>query len=247
MTGLTFIEAGWPGPKGVHAVTTTRAGGASDAPFDALNLGGRVGDRVEAVTENRQRLASALHLPEPPRWLRQVHGRRVVSAESVEGVVEADGVITGLAGIVCAVLTADCLPIFLCDRSGEKVGLLHAGWRGLAAGVIESGVAALEVNPASIMAWLGPAIGPRAFEVGEDVREAFAPVDGAQACFTPSGAPGKWLANLYALARSRLRGCGVDQVWADETMCTFTDADRFFSYRRSNRCGRMASLIWRVD
>jgi len=247
MTGLKFIEAGWPGPKGVHAVTTTRAGGMSDAPFDSFNLGSRVGDRVEAVTENRQLLESALHLPEPPRWLHQVHGTRIVPAESVQGVVEADGVVTGLAGIVCAVFTADCLPVFLCDRSGEKLGLLHAGWRGLAMGVIESGVTALEVDPASIMAWLGPAIGPRVFEVGEDVREAFATMEGARACFTSTGAPGKWLANLYGLARCRLGACGVDQVWANEAMCTFTDPDRFFSYRRSNRCGRMASLIWRVD
>ncbi|MDN5848124.1 MAG: peptidoglycan editing factor PgeF [Nitrococcus sp.] len=234
----------WPAPAGVRALVTTRRGGVSEPPYASLNLAAGTSDRREHVAENRRRLRLGLALPEEPRWLRQVHGAGVVAAEQVRrDVTEADAVWTVRSDTVCAVLTADCLPIFLCDNDGCRVALIHAGWRGLAAGVIEAAYGALGVRGERLMAWLGPAIGAHAFEVGDEVRTAFVAADpGLGGAFraTPHGL---WLADLYCLARRRLGRCGVGRIYGGG-FCTVTDSRRFFSYRRDGRTGRMASLLW---
>jgi hypothetical protein len=246
---LGLIRPDWPAPPNIHAVTTTRQGGVSQAPFDSLNLAGHVGDQSAAVAANRARLADALSLfdgplLEEPHWLSQVHGVGVVSLdESQEGLPEADASITSQPGRVCAVLTADCLPVLFCDRDGAQVAAAHAGWRGLAAGVLEATVASFVAPPDQIMVWLGPAIGPQAFEVGDEVRATFLATDPQTAeCFVENG-PGCWCADLYQLARQRLAQVGVNAVYGGGR-CTFTEVDSFFSFRRDGNTGRMASLIW---
>jgi len=225
----------------VRAFTTTRVGGVSGGPYDSFNLADHVGDDPKQVQVNRTRLRQAADLPSDPVWLRQVHGTDVVDAAA--GPATADGSFADAAGTVCAVLTADCVPIFLCDRRGTMVGVLHAGWRGLAAGIIEAGVERMDVPGASLLAWLGPAIGPAAFEVGDDVREAFVRVDADAAhAFVPS-THGRWLADLYQLARRRLERLEVTAVFGGDH-CTATQADLFYSYRRDGATGRMASIIW---
>ena len=240
---MRTIVPNWPAPARVRAFTTTRVGGVSGGPYNSFNLADHVGDDPKQVQVNRKRLRQAADLPSEPVWLRQVHGTEVVDAAA--GPATADGSFTDAAGTVCAILTADCVPIFLCDRRGTMVGALHAGWRGLAAGVIEAGVERMDVPGASLLAWLGPAIGPAAFEVGEDVRAAFvcADADAARA-FVPS-AHGRWLADLYQLARRRLERLGVTAVFGGDH-CTATQADLFYSYRRDGATGRMASIIWLV-
>lgn len=244
MKALPLLHPQWPAAERVHAASTTRLGGVSSPPFQSLNLGARTADHPDAVAENRRRLRHALALPEEPRWLAQVHGTRVVAAEQVDrDITEADAAVSQQAGTVCAVLTADCLPVLLCDHAGTAVAAAHAGWRGLAAGVLEATVAAMDRPGKELLAWLGPAIGPAAFEVGDEVREAFLAADpGAGGAFRPSP-EGRWLADLYTLARRRLTACGVRQVHGGG-FCTFTDAKRFHSYRRDGASGRMASLIW---
>lgn len=238
-----WIIPEWPAPSRVRAVATTRLGGVSRPPFDTLNLGAHVGDDPQAVAANRARLAAALALPEAPRWLDQVHGSAVAEAGGVVSRCEADASHTAAPGVVCAVLTADCLPVLLCDRAGTRVAAAHGGWRGLAGGVLEAAVAAMGVPGQDLLAWLGPAIGPGAFEVGGEVREAFLAADpGAEGAFRPS-AGGRWLADLYELARRRLARCGVSGVYGGG-FCTYRDRERFYSYRRDGRTGRMASLIW---
>jgi len=239
-----WIAAAWPAPKSVRAGTTTRLGGCSSAPFEGLNLSFGVGDEADAVRRNRAHLASRLGLPEPPRWLRQVHGARVVDAGNAATGVAADACVARRPGPVCAILTADCLPVALCDRAGSCVAIAHAGWRGLAAGVLEATVGALARPPGEFLAWLGPGIGPGAYEVGEEVREVLVGGDpGARAAFAPSPR-GRWLADLYALARRRLHRLGVFAVYGGDH-CTFSDPHRFYSYRRDGRAtGRMASLVW---
>lgn len=241
------IRPDWPAPERVRAASTTRAGGASDGAWASFNLGEHVGDDPAAVAQNRARLRSALALPDEPRWLRQRHTTKVVRADANTATVEADGSVTQAPGVVCAVLTADCLPVLLCDRDATMVAALHAGWRGLAAGVIEAGVRATGVPPGELLAWLGPAIGPERYEVGDDVPAAVCAADpDARAAFRPSptGA-GKWQADLGALARRRLARAGVppDAVHGGE-WCTASDPERFFSYRRDGVTGRMATLIW---
>jgi YfiH family protein len=232
----------WPAPAGVHALVTTRRGGVSTGPWASLNLGTAVGDDPEAVATNRTLLAALL--PGPARWLRQVHGNRVVAAEDVVAPEEADASVTTRDGVVCAVQMADCLPVLFASVDGSRVAAAHAGWRGLAGGVLENTVAALGCAPAGIMAWLGPAIGPHCFEVGEEVLEAFVARDpGASVCFAPQG-PGKWLADLPGLARQRLRAAGVTSVHGG-ALCTHSDPERFFSHRRDRITGRMAALVWR--
>lgn len=240
---LQFVPAHWPAPKNVRAVTTTRAGGASAGTYESFNLADHVGDDPEAVRKNRALLRGALKLPSEPVWMKQVHGVNVVNAAQTNAGVTADGTWTDQRGVVCAVLTADCLPVFVCDKSGTKVALLHAGWRGLAAGVIEAGVRALAVPGDELLAYLGPAIGPGSYEVGDDVREVFERQDPAAAlAFLPHGG-GRWFADLYELAQLRLRALGVSEVGFDDR-CSYRERDQFFSYRRDGVCGRMASLIW---
>lgn len=221
----------------IHAFTTTRGGGFSRAPFNTLNFGDRCGDEQASVDRNRDRLSA--DLPEEPRWLAQVHGVRVIRLEDWQPGVEADAAWTGREGQVAAILTADCLPVVLADRGGACVGIAHAGWRGLAAGVLEQLVSALPVPPGQLQAWIGPRIGRRAYEVDATVRDAF---DGFEEQFEKT-TPGHWLADLPAIAVCRLQQAGVGQV-IDSGLCTFDDSERFFSYRRDSQCGRIATVAW---
>ncbi|RON17857.1 peptidoglycan editing factor PgeF [Pseudomonas frederiksbergensis] len=230
----------WPAPAGVKACVTTRAGGVSLAPFDSLNLGDHVDDSPEAVAENRRRLTD--HFSIQPAWLKQVHGIVVAHADpSITATADASWTTT--PGIACSAMTADCLPALFCDRAGTRVAAAHAGWRGLAAGVLEATLDSLAVPPEDVLVWLGPAIGPQAFEVGPEVRETFVQqLPEAAKAFVPSQNAGKFMADIYALARLRLAARGVTAVYGGG-FCTVTDP-RFFSYRRSPRTGRFASLIW---
>ncbi len=243
-----WIVPDWPAPARVRALMTTRQGGVSRPPYDGFNLAGHVGDDAAAVAENRRILRA--HLPAEPLWLGQVHGVAVVEVGRAAPGVEADAAVARSPGRVCAVLTADCLPVLFCDQAGSVVAAAHAGWRGLAAGVLEETVRAMGVEPARILAWLGPAIGPESFEVGEEVRQAFIERHPLTAiAFRPAlpgtldEAPKKWLADLYALARIRLAAAGVERVWGGGA-CTWTERERFFSYRRDGATGRMAALVW---
>jgi YfiH family protein len=238
---LEFIMPDWPAPANVHGCCTSRTGGFSAAPWDSLNLADHVGDDPDRVRENRRLLREALKLPAEPVWLHQVHGRVVRDAATGRG--EADGAFALRAGIVCAVLTADCLPVLLCDRGGTRVAALHAGWRGLASGILESGVHALDIDPGELLAWLGPAIGPNAFEVGPEVRQQFLQADAAATEAFTLGVGDRWHADLYVLARQRLRRAGVSAVFGGDH-CTATDVQHFYSFRRDGQTGRMASLIW---
>jgi polyphenol oxidase len=241
---LPLIIPDWPAPAGVRALVTTRLGGVSAAPYDSLNLGGRVGDVASAVEENRRRLYSLL--PAAPRWLNQVHGVTVVDADRDGDGSEADAICSHRANVPCAIMTADCLPVLFTDRAGSVVAAAHAGWRGLCGGVLEASVAAMRVAPTDIIAWLGPAIGPAQFEVGPEVREAFVSHDPMAAQAFQPGKADRWMADIYALARQRLTGAGLaaDAI-SGGNLCTVSDAGRFFSYRRDGVTGRMASLIWR--
>lgn len=230
-------------PPGARVLTTTRDGGVSTGPYRSLNLGTHVADDPAAVAENRRRLAEALALPAEPAWLEQVHGTRVLELNGQPPAEPADAAVTRTPGVVLTVMTADCLPLVLSEQSGAAVAVVHAGWRGMAAGIIEAAIEALAVEPPRLQAWLGPAIGPAAFEVGAEVRAAFVDQDaGAAADFAP-GRPGKWQCDLYALARRRLAAAGVGAVTGGG-FCTHTEAERFFSYRRDGQCGRMATLAW---
>ena len=256
-----WLVPAWPAPAHVRAVFTTRAGGTSAAPFDALNLGDHVDDASEAVRANRAVLRQAMAAE--PVFLQQVHGDKVavlVDGESRDTPTVADACVSTQPRLACTIMVADCLPVLFTDLEGSAVAAAHAGWRGLAGreghGVLETTVQAIQAasasgKVASLMAWLGPCIGPEAFEVGEEVREAFvsrAPV--ATALFKPH-TPGKWLADLAGLARSRLRALGFDDVQihgndSSRTWCTVNNASRFFSYRRDRVTGRMAACVWRV-
>lgn len=241
MAELPLIYPDWPAPANVKSLVTTRIGGASIAPYDSLNLGAHVGDDVQAVIENRARLTQSL--PSEPIWLNQVHGIDVIDANQYEELCDGDASTSRYAGQVCTVMTADCLPVLFCDEAGTQVAAAHAGWRGLLDGVLEATVEKFEL-PKQIMAWLGPAIGPTAFEVGQEVKDQFVAMHAeAHGFFKPSTNDGKWLADLYGLARMRLRLAGVDQVFGGD-FCTYTEAERFFSYRRDGVTGRMASCIW---
>lgn len=236
-----MILPDWPASVRVKGLMTTRAGGVSQAPWAGLNLGDHVGDDPEHVAANRARLRQ--QLPNEPAWLRQVHSARVVETGR-EPNPEADAAFTRQPVQVCAVLTADCLPVLFCDRAGSVVAAAHAGWRGLAGGVLEATVAAMQVPPGEVLAWMGAAIGPQAFEVGDEVREAFvAQHDETSEAFVPQPAPGKWLADIYRLARIHLNRAGVQAIYGGGR-CTFNESDAFYSYRRDGVTGRMASLIW---
>lgn len=235
-----MILPDWPAPPSVKSLMTTREGGASGAPWASFNLGDHVGDDPARVAANRARLRE--RLPAEPGWLRQVHSARVVELGR-DANLEADASFTREQEQVCAVLTADCLPVLFCDRAGSVVAAAHAGWRGLAGGVLEATVAAMRVDPGEILAWMGAAIGPAAFEVGDEVRGNFVGQHPeAASAFVPHG-PGKWLADLYRLARVRLESAGVRAVYGGGR-CTFSEKEVFFSYRRDGVTGRMASLVW---
>lgn len=253
-----WLVPDWPDlPAGVGVLCTTRRGGVSPAPYDdgqgrgGLNLGTHVGDAPKCVERNRDILRA--ELPAEPAWLTQVHGTRVLDAAGIDIDGEppiADASFAAARGVVCAILTADCLPVLLCDAEGRMVGAVHAGWRGLADGVLEATVASMrEAGAGELMAWLGAAIGPNRFEVGQDVLDAFLRRPGVneaavRAAFTPFGLkPGKYFADLYALARLALVGAGVHRVWGGD-FCTVSNSGRFYSYRRDGVTGRQASLIW---
>lgn len=239
-----MIAPDWPAPPEVYAASTVRAGGVSQGPYASLNLGAHVGDTADRVAANRIALARALGLPGEPCWLEQVHGTQVLDLDE-ERPGRADGAVTSVPGRICVIMTADCLPVLLAARDGTRVGAAHAGWRGLAAGILPAAVARMARPPEELLAWLGPAIGPASYEVGADVYEAFVGADpAAAACFTP-GREGHWLADLYALARRSLARAGVTAVYGGG-WCTYGDRERFFSHRRRAPCGRMATLIWRA-
>jgi YfiH family protein len=240
---VSWVEPGWPAPGGVRALSTFRTGGVSEAPYESLNLGDHVGDMAGCVTENRRRLAAAAGLPDEPVWLEQVHGSHVADLDALGGIGPADASMTRQAGRVCAILTADCLPVLLAADTGGLVAAAHAGWRGLALGVVEATVHALKVPPGRLMAWLGPAIGPKHFEVGPEVREELLRADaGGESAFLPNER-GRFMADLAKLVRRRLTTLGVGRIYGGGE-CTFAAGDRYFSHRRDGVTGRQATLIW---
>lgn len=252
MSDPLFIRPGWPAPPRVGAVSTTRVGGVSRAPFDSFNLGPGSGDDPAAIAANQRRLRAALDLPSEPAWLRQVHGSRVIHLPAgrsnagleTESRPEADAAWTDRPGTVCAVLTADCLPVLLCTQAGGAVAAVHCGWRGLAAGVLTEAIRAMPGEASELMAWLGPAIGPEVYEVGPEVRQAFVERGEASSqAFRPGADWNKFYCDLYAIAHIELQEAGVRAVYGGG-FCTYSDAERFFSYRRDGRTGRMATLIW---
>ena len=240
MSAHDWLIPDWPAPVNVRACVTTRSGGISVAPFDSFNLGDHVDDDPPAVAANRAQLVATLGCQ--PAWLRQVHGIVVAQADP-STVIEADGNWTSTPGIACTAMTADCLPALFCDHAGSRVAAAHAGWRGLAGGVLEATVKALDIAPQELLVWLGPAIGPAAFEVGDEVREAFLRQHAeAEQAFIPSVNTSKFMADIYQLARIRLAAIGVTTI-SGGGLCTYNDP-RFYSYRRHPRTGRFASLIW---
>jgi len=238
---IPLVTPDWPAPPGVGACVTTRDGGTSLPPYASLNLATHVGDAPAAVARNRRRLAEALALPSPPRWLSQVHGTLCVDAATAADGVEADAAFATRAGVVCAILTADCLPVLLCDRDGTRVAAVHAGWRGLYGGVLAAAVRALAVAPDTLLAWVGPGIGVDAYAVGASLRAQFIAQDATLGeCFAQRGAA--WHADLGAIAARQLAAAGLRTIHR-HAACTFEDA-RFYSYRRDGVTGRFASLIW---
>lgn len=240
-----WIVPDWPAPSNIRALVTTRSGGVSQGAWSSMNLADHVGDEPAHVLQNREILRVKAKLPSEPLWLKQVHGVYVITNQGDVGLnCEADASITSEIQRVCVALTADCLPVFLCSKSGNQVAVAHAGWRGLSAGVLESTVSKFDTEPGGILAWLGPAIGPGAFEVGDDVRAAFLAHDtDSSDAFIKANDQGKWMADIYLLARQRLLKLGVRHI-SGGGFCTYTDEKRFFSYRRDGITGRMASLIW---
>jgi polyphenol oxidase len=244
---LQILVPDWPAPALVRAAFTLRSGGVSAAPFDSLNVGVHVGDLPDAVRENRRRVREGLQLTAEPAWIEQVHGTEVADldapAADAAPSAPADAVFTRQPRRVCVVQVADCMPVLLASRDGSCVAAAHAGWRGLAAGVLEATLRRLATQPAQLLAWLGPAIGPQHFEVGSEVRDAFVTHDPSAAAAFGANSRGRWQCDLVALAQQRLRAAGVTAVFGGEC-CTYADPARFFSYRRDGRCGRMAALIW---
>lgn len=242
MTASGF-SADWPAPAGVVTWQTTRTGGVSAGAYRSMNLALHVGDDPNSVAENRARLHAARNLPNEPHWLNQVHGCRILDLDRDE-TCPADGAVTSRPGHVLAVMTADCLPVLLASKSGQRIGVAHAGWRGLVNGVLRAAIDAFNCPPADILAWLGPAIGPGAFEVGDEVRAAFVAVDAEAERAFARNARGRWQADLHALGQQALARLGVSNVFGTP-FCTFGDPGQFFSHRREAPCGRMASMIWR--
>lgn len=242
MGGLEIVEPEWPAPKNVQALTTTRIGGVSKASYTSLNLGAHVSDDPAAVAENRHRLAATLGLPTEPVWLEQIHGREIVNlAASPTNMLVADGAMTARTGLVCCIMTADCLPLFLCDHGGTQVAVIHVGWRGLAAGIVEHAISLFNAPARQLLAWAGPAISVEHFEVGAEVK---AQLGGGEQAWRESEQAGKYFANLYNLVGERAAGQGIG--WYGHTeACTFADKKRFFSHRRDGLSGRLASIIYK--
>jgi len=241
---LAWLDATWPAPPHVRALTTLRTGGYSQGRYKSLNLAAHVADDPSAVTANRLALQQTLQLPASPVWLQQVHGTTVVRADAVSGVPQADASFARCADVVCAVLTADCLPLLLTTRTGDMVAAVHGGWRGLLDGIIERTVSAMQAPPHELLAWLGPAIGPEQFEVGDEVYAAFIARERSLRSVFRAHTAGKWLADIYEIARCLLQRLGVTAVYGGGH-CTVSAAERFYSYRRDGQqTGRMASLIW---
>lgn len=243
MRELDLLLPEWPAPPNVRAAASTRHGGVSKGAFAEFNLGMHVGDETEAVAANRRRLSARLGLASEPAWLQQVHGVNVVEARAGGAPVGADASWTCDPGVVCAILTADCLPILLCDSAGRWVGAVHGGWRSLAGGIIGKLVSTYPGKAADLLAWLGPAIGRDAFEVGPEVRGAFVSEWPDVTNAFRSGTGDRWLCDIYNVARAQLRAAGVTAVFGGDR-CTFHEPKTFFSYRRDGSTGRMASLIW---
>ena len=244
MSKSAILRADWPAPPGVVAFTTLRHGaGVSQPPFDSFNLGARCGDDVDVVARNRGELIERFELPSPPRWLRQVHGT-VVAIEPGFDEPQADAAVTSAPGTVLAILTADCLPVVFASDDGSEVAAAHAGWRGLAAGVLENTVAAMRTPRHRVQAWLGPAAGPQAYEIGEEVFAAFVDRDPRAATAFTATRAGHWRIDLYALARQRLADAGIARV-SGGGLCTIAEPQRFYSHRRDQHGGRMATLVWR--
>jgi YfiH family protein len=243
----SVLPAVWPAPPGVHALATLRGpAGGSAAPFDRFDFGLRNGDDAGVVRGNRALLERGLGLPSAPCWLRQVHGTQVVVDPDPADEPEADAAVARVPGKVLAILTADCLPVVFASTDGSVVAAAHAGWRGLAAGVLEATVMAMGVPPGALLAWLGPAAGPDAYEVGAEVRDAFVARDAEAAVAFAVTRPGHWRVDLYRLARQRLATAGMlPQAIHGGGFCTISDPARFFSHRRDQRTGRMATLAWR--
>ncbi len=238
-----WITPDWPAPKNIRAITTTRNGGFSQTPYDSMNISTYVGDDPEAVQKNRQYLQSTLNIPSQLHWLEQVHGTLAVNAAHITETVKADACYSSEKNIICTIQTADCLPVLLCDKTGTTVAAIHAGWRGLADGIIEQAINTMNCPGNKLIAWLGPAIGPKAFESGDDVRDAFIAHDKqAKTAFTQQ-TNGLWLADIYELARQRLTNQGVTACYGGN-FCTYHDEARFYSFRRDQTTGRMATLIW---
>ncbi|HEV2442677.1 MAG TPA: peptidoglycan editing factor PgeF [Steroidobacteraceae bacterium] len=247
MSGPDSIVPDWPAPAGIRAAFTLRQGGVSRPPFDSFNIASHVGDEPAAVAGNRARLRASLAMPAEPVWLEQVHGNRVIDLDRQtmrDSLGPADAAVTRTVGRVCAIQVADCMPVLLAATDGSAVGAAHAGWRGLAGGVLEAVVRSMNRPPEQLLAWLGPAIGQAHFEVGEEVRAAFMAGDAAAAAAFIANERGRWQCDLYGLARRKLAALGVRSVHGGG-WCTYADAGRFFSYRRDGRCGRMAALVWR--
>ena len=242
MQAGNWIAANWPAPAHIRAGTTTRLNGASLPPFDGFNLAGHVGDRPDAVAGNRAQLRRRLNLPEEPAWLQQQHGNKVIEPGAQEA-APADGAYTRAAENVCAVLTADCIPLLLCNRDGTEVAALHVGWRGLCSRVIESGVSMFVAAPHELLAWIGPHIRQQNYETGADVVSACASIWPETRTAIRPGRPDHWYLDLAGLVRAELQQLGVTQVY-DSGRCTYADKDLFYSWRRDGVTGRMASLIW---
>jgi polyphenol oxidase len=240
---LEIIEPEWAARAGVRCAFTLRTGGVSGAPYDSLNVGAHVGDLSAAVQENRRRVGERLRLPGEPVWLQQVHGVGVADLDDEPLAVRADAAVTRVPGRVCVIQVADCMPVLFAARDGSAVGAAHAGWRGLAGGVLEETVRHLGVPATQVVAWLGPTIGQGHFEVGDEVREAFVSHDPGAISAFEANARGRWQCDLYSLARRRLAALDIRDI-SGGGWCTYTDAARFFSYRRDGQCGRMAALIW---
>jgi len=237
-----WLTPDWPVPANIRAATTLRTGGVSCGAYASLNPAMHVGDDVDLVKKNRQLIKELLDLPGEPVWLEQIHSNRAVSAVKTESLQQADASYTAEAGVVCAVMTADCLPLLVCAADGSQVAAIHAGWRGLLAGVVANTLSAMQDN--ELLVWLGPAIGPDCFEVGVEVRDAFVQKSAAFMTAFKQQSNGKWLADIYQLARIDLATLGIDKIYGGG-FCTVTEQERFYSYRRDKQTGRMATLIWR--